>query len=109
MSKRKKRGTMSNVIDYRNIYEMMVKTFQSFPGKDAYRWILNDNGETGAVTWADFHGETKRVSKSLVHMGVEKGDRVGIAGYCSYRWTLCDLGSVFIGAVTVGLYHSLRP
>ncbi len=100
---------MEKVIDHKNIYEMMVHTFRSFPDKDAYRWILDDTGNTGSVTWAGFHEEAKKVSRSLLHMGVEKGDRIAIAGYCSYRWALCDIGSVSIGAVTVGLYHSLRP
>ena len=100
---------MEEVVDYKNVYEMMLQTFQSYPDKDAYRWILNDSGDTGSVTWSEFHVETKKVARSLMHMGIKKGDRVGIAGYCSYGWALCDIGSVFTGAVTVGLYHSLRP
>ena len=100
---------MEVVIDYRNIHEMLKNTFESSPDKDGYRWILNESGEMASVTWSRFYKEAKSVSKALIKLGIKKGDKVGIAGFCSYRWVLCDIASVFIGGVTVGVYHSLLP
>lgn len=42
---------MKNIIDYRNIHDMVKATIDRNPRKTAYRWILNDNGDTGSVTW----------------------------------------------------------
>ena len=102
-------GIMKGVVDYRNIHVMLKETFTSYPEKDGYRWILNESGEMGSVTWSRFYREARSVSRALIKMGIKKGDRIAIAGFCSYRWVLCDIASVFIGAVTVGIYHSLLP
>ncbi len=98
---------MKGVIDYKNIYEMLKKTYKENPGKTGFRWVLNDHGDMGSVTWKEFHEQTLAVSKGLIKLGVKKGDRVAIVSYTSYKWVLCDIGSVSIGASVVGIYHSL--
>ncbi len=100
---------MEGITDYRNIHDMLKVTFDSYPGKEGYRWILNESGDRDSVTWGRFYDDAKGVSRALMKLGIGKGDRVGIMGFCSYRWVLCDIASVFIGAVTVGIYHSLLP
>ena len=97
---------MKNVIDYRNIHDMVKVTIDRNPQKTAYRWILNDNGDTGSVTWKQFYEESLAVSRSLLKLGIKKGDRVAILSFTSYQWVICDLGTMTIGACTIGLYHS---
>ncbi len=97
---------MKNIIDYRNIHDMVKVTFDKNPRKTAYRWILNDKGETGSATWSEFYSQALAVSRSLLKLGIQKGDRVSILSSTSYRWVMCDLGIMAIGACTVGLYHS---
>ncbi len=98
---------MEGIIDYRNIHDMLRVTFEGSPGKDGYRWILDESGETASVTWRGFYGEARALAKALIKAGIRRGDRVAVMGFCSYRWVLCDISSVFIGGVTVGIYHSL--
>jgi long-chain acyl-CoA synthetase len=100
---------MDAVTNYQNIRDMLRVTFEKYPDKAGYRWIMNASGDTGSVTWKQFHEEAVRVSRALMKLGIRKGDRVGIAGFCSYHWVLGDIASVFIGGVTVGIYHSLLP
>ncbi len=97
---------MNNIINYKNIHDMVKVTIDKTPLKTAYRWILNDNGETGSVTWREFYSQALAVSKSLMKLGIKKGDRVSILSYTSYRWVLCDMGTMTIGASTIGIYHS---
>jgi len=97
---------MKNIIDYRNIHDMVKATIDRNPRKTAYRWILNDNGDTGSVTWKQFHEETLAVSRGLLKLGIRKGDRVAILSFTCYQWVICDLGTMTIGACTIGLYHS---
>ncbi len=98
---------MEGIIDYRNIHDMLRVTFDGAPEKDGYRWILDESGETASVTWRRFYGDARALAKALMKAGIRRGDRVAIMGFCSYRWVLCDVASVFIGGVTVGIYHSL--
>jgi len=98
---------MKGITDFKNIHEMLRVTVENYPEKEGYRWILNDAGETRSATWREFYDDSVIVSKSLLSMGIKKGDKIGIVGFCSYKWVLCDIGTVFIGGATVGIYHSL--
>jgi len=91
--------------DYRNINHMLKETVDRHFDKPAYRWFV-EPGVREAVSWGVFHDQVKGVSKSLMALGVEKGDKVNILSYSCYRWVLCDMGITSIGAVTVGIYQS---
>lgn len=91
--------------DYRNIHEMLKETVEKKPGQTAYRWFL-EQGQTVSVTWKEFYEQVKKVSKSLMALGVKKDDKVSILSYTCYRWVLTDLGITAAGACTVGIYQS---
>ncbi len=97
---------MKNIINFKNIHDMVKVTIDKNPQKTAYRWILNDKGETGSVTWREFYEQVLAVSRSLMKLGIKKGDRVSILSYTNYKWVMCDFGTVTIGACSIGLYHS---
>ncbi len=93
-------------VDYRNIHEMLMATVDRWGDSPAYRTIL-DNGELASVTWAEFHDEVLRAGKSLITLGLEKGDKANILSYTNYRWVLTDVACASIGSCAVGIYHSL--
>ncbi len=92
--------------DYRNIHEMLGETVQRCGDLAAYRTIL-DGGETVSVTWNEFLRDVRRTSKSLIALGVGKGDKANILSYSNYRWVLTDVAMASIGSCAVGIYHSL--
>ncbi|MDZ7289403.1 MAG: long-chain fatty acid--CoA ligase [candidate division KSB1 bacterium] len=94
-----------NIKDYPNIHAMVKETVDRLPNQVAYRWFV-EAGRTESVTWSQFYEQVKRVSKSLIAMGVNKGDKVNIISYTCYPWVLTDVGITSIGACTVGIYHS---
>ena len=49
----------------------------------------------------------RRAAKSLIALGVGKGDKADILSYSNYRWVLTDLALATIGSCAVGIYHSL--
>ena len=97
---------MTQIIDYKNIHELVKVTVDKYSDKRAYQWILNDNGDTESVTWSQFYSQVQRAGKSLIKLGVGHGDRVSILSYTTYKWVLTDVANAFIGACTVGIYHS---
>ncbi len=92
--------------DYRNITEMLDETVHRCGDRAAYRTILEDGG-TASVTWNEFRTEVQQTAKSLIALGVGKGDKVNILSYSSYRWILTDVAAASIGSCAVGIYHSL--
>jgi len=91
--------------DYRNIHQMLKETVDRKPRQTAFRWFL-EQGQSVSVTWEEFYAQVKKVSKSLMALGVKKDDKVSILSYTNYRWVLADMGIAAAGAVTVGIYQS---
>ncbi len=92
--------------DYRNVAAMLDETVNRCGDRPAYRTILDD-GRTETITWKDFRGAVRRAAKSLIALGVEKGDKVDIVSYSNYQWILTDVAAASIGSCAVGIYHSL--
>jgi long-chain acyl-CoA synthetase len=92
--------------DYRNIHAMLDDTVQRCGDRDAYRTIL-DSGEVSTVTWNEFDNEVRCTAKSLIALGIGKGDKANILSYSNYRWVLTDVALASIGSCAVGIYHSL--
>ncbi len=95
-------------IDFKNVNSMVKATVDKYPNKIAYRWFVTPD-QLESVTWSQFYDQVDQLAKSLIALGVNKDDKVNILSYTCYRWILADQGTVKIGAVVVGIYHSLLP
>ncbi len=93
------------ITDYDNIHRMLKETVDTHGDKGAFRWFPKE-GEEITVTWREFHIQARRVARSLIALGIEKGDKVNILSYTSYKWVLADLGITAAAGCTVGLYQS---
>jgi len=97
------------IVDYQNIHQMLKKTVDAHSNLTAYRWFLGSDGTSESVTWAEFYDQVKQAGKSMMSLGVKKGDKVIILSYTCYKWTLIDMANTTIGAATVGIYQSNLP
>ncbi|MBF0229161.1 MAG: long-chain fatty acid--CoA ligase [Desulfamplus sp.] len=94
--------------DYQNVHELLCETIKKYPNQPAYRWF-DSNGKPDSVIWREFGEQVKAVSKSLIALGLKKGDKVNIISYTCYKWVLTDMAVMAIGGVTVGIYQSNLP
>ena len=101
-------GDAMEFVNYSNIYAMLTETVDRDGERSAFRWF-KEPGLTDSVTWNQFYSQVQEVGKSLMALGVEKGDKVNILSYSRYQWVLCDMGITSIGSVTVGIYQSNLP
>jgi len=92
--------------DYENIHAMLAETVARRRGKTAYRWF-DAAGGPETVTWEAFYSQVRQVARSLISMGITRGDKIAIISYSNYQWVLTDLAAACIGAVTVGIYQTL--
>jgi long-chain acyl-CoA synthetase len=99
---------MVEFTDFRNAHEMVKETVDHNGGQLAYGWIFDD-GRVESVTWNEFYDQVKKAAKSLIALGVGKGDKACIQSYSSYPWILTDTALMSIGSVTVGIYQSNLP
>ena len=66
----------------------------------------NATGEWDKVSWKEYAEEVRRVSKSLIAEGVNKGERVAIIGKADPSWSTFYVATQAIGAVPVGIYDN---
>lgn len=95
-------------VDFQNTHAMLLATVDRHRDQAAYRWFTAP-GQTESVTWGEFYDQVRQVGKSLMALGVEKGDKVNIISYSCYQWILADMGITSAGAATVGIYQSNLP
>ena len=65
--------------------------------------------EWNTKTWKEFSDEVVSVSKSLISMGFEKGDRMSIYAYNRPEWYSCYGATQMTNGVGVGVYHPCSP
>ncbi len=86
----------------KSIYEMFKNVCEKNKDKVAYRY--KKGGEWIPVTWAENQDACRKISKSLMALGVRKGDKVDILSWTRLEWIQVDIATVSIGAVIVGIY-----
>ncbi|MGN6780315.1 MAG: AMP-binding protein, partial [Marmoricola sp.] len=59
-------------------------------------------------TWREFDHEVDQVARGLIAAGVQKGDRVGVWGPNSARWTLTQYAAAKAGAILVNVNPAYR-
>jgi len=80
------------------------RTVATFPDREAVvefatgrRW-----------TWRELDRDVEIVARGLIAAGIEKGDRVGIWGPNSARWTITQYATAKIGAILVNVNPAYR-
>ncbi|MCI0694470.1 long-chain fatty acid--CoA ligase [candidate division KSB1 bacterium] len=89
-------------MQHQSIYELFQEITSKNSDKVAYRY--KSAGAWKGVTWRELAETCKKISKSLMALGVKKGDRVNILSQSRLEWVQCDFAIVNCGAVTVGIY-----
>ncbi len=91
-----------NFDEYNNIISMFFKKSTELQDKP-YLWKKHDN-DFKPLSWKEVQSLVKAVSRSLLDIGILKGDRVVILSENRPEWQIADLAIMAIGAITVPVY-----
>ncbi|MBN94949.1 MAG: hypothetical protein CL928_12925 [Deltaproteobacteria bacterium] len=91
--------------DSTTVADMFRLRAERTPNRESYRF--KDEGTWTQRTWADLSQESDSLAVALHDLGVGRGDAVAILAECCPNWCLCDMGTVLVGAMSVGLYPTL--
>ncbi|MGE5415427.1 MAG: AMP-dependent synthetase/ligase [Acidobacteriota bacterium] len=64
----------------------------------------NIDGEWETLTWAEFSDRINTVAKSLINLGIEKGDTCSVFSNNCSEWAISDLGILATRAISVPIY-----
>ena len=88
-----------------SIGEALDTTARTYPKSTA----LVSRHQNQGFTFADLHAAVEQFARGLMHLGVEKGDRVGIwASNCS-EWVIAQFAAAKLGAILVNVNPAYRP
>lgn len=76
--------------------------------REASREALVMPGQDIRWSYAKFNKQVDRFAAGLVHLGIEKGDRVGIWSPNRYEWVLTQFATAKIGAIMVCVNPAYR-
>tara|TARA_B100000965_G_scaffold403155_1_gene430640 strand:- start:312 stop:2102 length:1791 start_codon:yes stop_codon:yes gene_type:complete len=91
-----------NFDDYNNIVTMFFEKSEKLKNKP-YLWKKNNN-IFESLSWENVALSVKSIARSLMDLGVLKGDRVVILSENRPEWQIADLAIMSIGAITVPVY-----
>lgn len=86
------------------IGDNLARTVAQFPQRDALVCVEQDY----RATYSEFYSQTAQVAKSLLAVGVKKGDRVGIWSPNRAEWVLLQYATARIGAILVNINPAYR-
>jgi fatty-acyl-CoA synthase len=82
----------------------LERTVAAFPDREA----MVEFATGRRWTWREFDRDVDLLARGLLAAGIDKGDRVGIWGPNSARWTLTQYAAAKVGAILVNLNPSYR-
>jgi fatty-acyl-CoA synthase len=98
------RGEHEPILLEETIGANLDRTVARFPDREA----LVEFATGRRWTWRELDRAVEVVARGLIAAGIEKGDRVGIWGPNSARWTITQYATAKIGAVLVNVNPAYR-
>jgi long-chain acyl-CoA synthetase len=97
-------GVDSSGVPGDTIAEMYANRALATPNAPAY--MTRRNGDWQTLTWQQAYEKSSDIAHGLIAIGAKFGDKIALMGSTREEWTLCDLGLVLAGGITVPIYPS---
>ena len=95
-------------MDFTRLFEILEYQNHRYPQSIALAG--RENGVWRKWTTAEVLAERDRLSAGLLHLGLQKGDRVGMLAHGgSPHWAIADAAMLQIGIVPVPIHSTARP
>lgn len=93
------------MIKLKRLFDIPYYQLEKYPQETMFS--SKENGKWDAVSTTNFIADAMEVSKGLIAMGVQAGDKIGIVSNTRYEWNVMDIGIQQTGAIVVPLYPNI--
>jgi long-chain acyl-CoA synthetase len=87
-----------------NVVELLHRSVERIPDKEALRWKLPKDGDWVSKTYGEFWDWVTRTSLGLQGLEVKDGEAICIMSRTRPEWLVADLASWALGAVSCPIY-----
>src|SRR5699024_2257330 len=88
-----------------NLVEMLYRTVQKFPLKNAFMW--KEEGVYQHMTYGEFWNKVYHIASGFRQLGIGEDDKVAILSNSNPMWGITDFALASIGAISVPIYPTL--
>ena len=99
---------MPNQTDAKTIADLLPVAIADHSNVEAVRY-KDDSGTWTSKTFAEVGEIVRDLSRGLIELGVEKGDKVAILSNTRVEWTYFDFAALTAGATVVPIYQTNSP
>ncbi len=85
-----------------NIVRRVMQQAKVRPTTPAY--VANHQGNWQTTSWQRYVEQIRSAAKSMIALGVQRGQRVAILGFNRPEWTIFDIAAMAAGAAPAGIY-----
>ncbi len=95
-------------MEIKRIFDFIQYQLENYP--QAQSFGHRHNGQDIYYSTQEMISTAQKVSCGLLQMGVKKGDKIALVSYKNRpEWTILDLATQFIGAVSIPMYPTISP
>ena len=87
---------------------ILLRNTEKFPNEAALS-IKDANNNWQTDTWKDLKDHVFKISRSLIHLGINPNDKISIYSYNRKEWSYIYAATQMIRSVSVGVYHTCSP
>ena len=87
------------------LFDVPRHQLKNYPNSNMF--VTKTNGIWVPLSTSDFLDAAMNVSRGLISMGVQAGDRVAVASSNRYEWNILDIAVQQVGAILVPLYPNI--
>ena len=92
-------------METKRLFDIPYHQLNSYPNSKMF--VTKTNNQWIGVSTQEFLDEAMEISKGLIALGVEPGDKVGIISGTRYEWNVMDIGIQQTGAIVVPFYPNI--
>lgn len=92
-------------MEVKRLFDIPYYQNEKFPQKDAF--VDKVVGEWVQVSTQDYIDHANSVSRSLIKLGIQPGDKIAMISNNRSEWNICDIGIQQVGAISVPVYPTI--
>ena len=89
----------------KRLFDIPLYQLEKYPNNGMF--VSKINGTWTPISTKDFIDLTNKVSKALIDLSVQIGDKIGIISTNRLEWNIIDIACLQIGAIVVPLYPTI--
>jgi len=92
-------------MEVKRLFDIPYYQNEKFPQKDAFADKVV--GEWVKVSTQEYIDHANSVSRALIKMGIQAGDKIAMISNNRSEWNICDIGIQQVGAISVPVYPTI--